>query len=101
LQQGIGLMIIDIVTNRQANLHNDLMRLLENGDEFLLAPAPLYGTAYRPLRRPTGDQIEIWTATLAIDQPLPVLPLALDKGICVPLDLEGTYVEACQRSRLV
>ena len=101
LQQGIGLMIVDIVTNREANLHNQLVHLLEKGDEFLLSTAPLYATAYRPIRHPASDQIEIWTAILAVGQSLPVLPLALDKGLCVPLDLEGTYTEACQRSRLV
>jgi hypothetical protein len=100
LQQGIGLIIADIVTNRQANLHNELVRLLEKGDEFLLPPATVYATAYRPVRRPGGDEIEIWFATLAVGQSLPVLPLALDKGMCIPLDLEATYTEACQRSRL-
>jgi hypothetical protein len=101
LQQGIGLMITDIVTDRQANLHNEFVRLLERGDEFLMPPAPLYATAYRPVRRSTSDQIEIWISTLAVGQSLPVLPLALDKGMCVPLDLEAPYVEACQRSRLL
>ena len=100
LQQGIGLIVADIVTNRQANLHNELVDLLEKGDEFLLPPATLYATAYRPVRRRTGDQIQIWFATLAVGQALPALPLALDKGMCVPLDLEATYTEACQRSRL-
>ncbi|MDP6506156.1 MAG: hypothetical protein QF886_21205 [Planctomycetota bacterium] len=31
---------------------------------------------------------------------LPVQPLWLDKGMRVPLDLESTYSEACERSRL-
>ena len=31
---------------------------------------------------------------------LPVLPLALDNAVCVPLDLDATYREACQHSRL-
>jgi hypothetical protein len=100
LQQGIGLTIVDIVTNRQANLHNELVRLLQRGDEFLLPPAPVYATAYRPVRHASSDQIETWFATLKVTESLPVLPLALDKGICVPLDLEATYTEACQRSRL-
>jgi len=100
LHQGIGLIVADIVTDRQANLHNELVELLEKGDEFLLPSATLYATAYRPVRRRTGDQIEIWFATLAVGQALPVLPLALDKGICVPLDLEATYTEARQHSRL-
>lgn len=93
-------MIVDIVTNRQANLHDELVRLLEKGDEFLLSPTPLYATAYRPVRSATSDQIEIWSAALSVGQSLPILPLALDKGACVPLDLEATYAEACQRSRL-
>jgi hypothetical protein len=100
LQQGIGLVIIDIVTSRQANLHNELMALLQLGTEFLLSSDPLYAIGYRPVRRPTVEQIEAWPATLAIGQSLPVLPLALDKGVCVPLNLEATYSEACQRRRL-
>jgi hypothetical protein len=100
LHRGIGLMIVDIVTNRQANLHNELVRLLEKSEEFLLPPGPLYATAYRPARRSGDDQIDIWLTPLAVGQALPVMPLALDKGICVPLDLETTYTEARLRSRL-
>gem|GEM_PF-5535882 len=37
---------------------------------------------------------------LALGQPLPVLPLALRNAGVVPVDLETTYTEACQRSRL-
>ena len=46
LQQGIGLMLIDIVTSRQANLHNELVYLLDAGEQFLLPLEPLYATAY-------------------------------------------------------
>jgi hypothetical protein len=100
LQQAIGLIVADIVTGGQANLHNELVELLEKGEEFLLSAATLYATAYRPVRRRAGDQIDIWFATLEAGQGLPVLPLALDKGICVPLDLEATYTDARQHSRL-
>lgn len=31
---------------------------------------------------------------------LPLLPLSLDRDICLPLELEPPYAEACQRSRL-
>jgi len=34
LQQGIGLVIVDIVTERQANLHDELNSLLEHADTF-------------------------------------------------------------------
>jgi hypothetical protein len=100
LQQGVGLMIVDIVTSRNASLHNELVQLLGNEGKFLLAPDMLYATAYRPVRRPQADKIQVWAAELRVTQALPELPLALDKGLCVPLDLEAPYLEACQRLRL-
>jgi hypothetical protein len=100
LQQGIGLMIVDIVTSRQANLHNALVDLLAVGAPFWLPGEPLYATAYRPVRREDTEQIEVWSAMLAVGAPLPLLPLPLDKAIAVPIDLGTTYGEACQRSRL-
>jgi hypothetical protein len=100
IQQGIGLMVVDIVTNRQANLHNELIALLEKGEEFLLPAGPLYATSYRPVRRAGADQIEVWSGPIAVGQALPLLSLALDKGMCVPLDLEAAYKDTCERSRL-
>jgi hypothetical protein len=100
LQQGIGLMIIDIVTNRHANLHNALVHLLDAGEQFLLPVEPLYATAYHPVRHADAEAIHVWAATLALGQELPLLPLPLDKALCVPLDLGATYGEACQRTRL-
>jgi hypothetical protein len=46
------------------------------------------------------EQIEVWPVPLAVGQPLPVLPLALNAELCLPLDLEATYIAACQRRRL-
>jgi hypothetical protein len=101
LQQGIGLVIVDIVTSRLANLHNELIRLLEQSDSFTLAGEPaLYTVAYRPSRRESGDQIEIWPVPLAIGQGLPIMPLPLQGLPTVPLDLETTYNTTCQDSRL-
>jgi hypothetical protein len=101
VQQGIGLMLIDIVTNRQANLHNELVYMLNAGEQCLLPSEQLYATAYRPMRRADAEEIEVWLATLAVGQPLPLLPLPLDKAIFMPLDLGATYRDACQRSRLL
>ena len=100
LQQGIGLVIVDIVTSRPANLHNELVRLLECDEQFLLPADSLYAVAYRPLRRDESDDIDVWSKRLAVGLPLCELPLALDKGLAVPLDLNATYTEACQRSRI-
>jgi hypothetical protein len=101
LCQGISLVLIDIVTSRQGNLHNELMRALGHGEAFARgADVALYGVAYRPVVRNQAEQIDIWPAALAVGQPLPVLPLALNAELCLPLELEATYVAACQRRRL-
>jgi hypothetical protein len=101
LQQGIGLIVVDIVTERQANLHDELIHLLEQEETFAFRQdTPLYAVAYRPGRRATGDQIEIWPMTLTLGQALPILPLALRGVATVPVDLDTTYITTCQDSRL-
>lgn len=101
LSRGIGLIVVDIVTNRLANLHNELMELLDQSGPFLIEPPiSTYTVAYRPSRKPAGDQIELWPLPLAIGDALPLLPLALRNADVVPIDLEEAYCEACRRSRL-
>lgn len=101
LSRGIGVIVVDIVTNRLANLHNETVLLLGHGDPFLLpASVTTYAVAYRPSRQPAGDQIEVWPESLALGRPLPVLPLGLRNAGIVPVNLESAYVEARRRSRL-
>ena len=101
LQMGMGLVIVDVVTERLANLHDDLMRLMEKPEMFFFpGQTDLYAVAYRPARHKDGDQIDCWTAPLAVGQELPTMPLALRGGPTLPLELEATYVEARRRSRL-
>jgi hypothetical protein len=101
LTRGIGLIVVDIVTNRSANLHNEVIGLLGRAEPFLLpAAATTYAIAYRPSRQPCGDQIELWPKLLGLGQPLPTLPLALRNAGVVPVDLDETYGEARERSRL-
>jgi hypothetical protein len=101
LQRGIGVIAVDTVTTRQANMHNELVRLLELEDRFrMAAEAPLAAVAYRPARRGATDEIDVWAVALALGGALPVLPLALLRHRAIPLDLEATYTEARQRARL-
>ena len=101
LHQGIALVIIDIVTSRRANLHNETMRLMDAAEEFLLpADADLYAAAYRPVLRQERAEIDLWTAPVAVGGPLPTLPLRLTGDLFVPVDFEAAYVEACRRRRL-
>jgi hypothetical protein len=102
LQEGIGLLIVDVVTERHANLHDELIRLLEHGERYRFpTESLLYAVAYHPVRRdPGGDQIDIWPMPLTLGEPLPTLPLTLRGGPIVPIDLEITYTEARRISRL-
>jgi hypothetical protein len=101
LQRGIGLIVVDIVTSRHANLHDELMALLGHSAGALFpVPTPLYATAYRPVHRQERNEIDLWREPLALGQPLPTLPLAVRGLGCLPIDLEGTYMEARKRGRI-
>jgi hypothetical protein len=101
LAQGISLIVMDIVTNRHANLHNELMRLMEAGSELdFPGDVTLYAAAYRPVRRGEQEEIELWLRRLAVGQALPTLPLRLTADLFVPVDFEAAYGEACRRRRL-
>lgn len=101
LQQGIGLVVVDVVTERQANLHDELIALLEQPEEFKFpGDANLYTVAYRPSQNEEAGQIEIWPVPLSIGRELPVVPLALRGVATVPIDLETTYAATCADSRL-
>ncbi len=101
LQRGVGVVFADTVTTRQANMHNELVRLLEWEEPLQMPPDVwLAAVAYRPVRREDANHIDIWTAPLTVGGALPVLPLALLGTRAVPLDLEATYMEARQQARL-
>ncbi|HXG11675.1 MAG TPA: DUF4058 family protein [Gemmataceae bacterium] len=102
LHQGISLIIIDIVTNRRANLHNEIMRLMDAAPDLNLPPeTDLYSVAYRPVLRQGQPKIDLWFATFNVGGALPVMPLRLTGDLFVPVDFEATYQEACRRRRLV
>jgi hypothetical protein len=101
LQRGIGLILVDIVTSRHANLHDELAALLGNQAEFAFpAAAALYATAYRPVQRQETSEIDLWREPLAVGKILPTLPLAVRGLDCMPVDLEETYMAARKRGRV-
>lgn len=101
LAQGVSLIVVDIVTNRHANLHNDLMRLLEAASDLDFPDGvSLYAVAYRPARRAERSEIDVWLRRLTIGAPLPTLPLRLTGDQFVAVDFEAAYQEACRRRRL-
>jgi hypothetical protein len=102
LSRGIGLIVVDVVTSRQANLHNELAEWLGWDAGFQMTREQvLYTVAYRPLRLESGEErILTWPVSLAVGQPLPTMPLSLEAEHCVAVPLETAYTEACQRRRV-
>ena len=100
LGKGVGLVVLDIVTERHENLHNELVRIAEHDAKFLMPDDQwIYATAYRPVSRKKKDLIDLWQWPLKVGEPLPAVPLALKSYGCVRLDLEATYAETCTVTR--
>jgi hypothetical protein len=90
LQRGIGVVVVDIVTTRQANLHNEMVEALRLEETFRLGDdVSLVALAYRPASRDSQAQVDVWAVPLRVGGTLPVLPLALRGAGPVPLDLEA------------
>jgi hypothetical protein len=101
LGQGVSLIVVDIITTRHANLHNDLMRLMQAPPDLEFPREQnLYAVAYRPVRRGEKEEIDLWRQPLALGAPLPTLPLRLTGDLFLPVDFEAAYLEACRRRRL-
>jgi hypothetical protein len=101
LSRGIGLIIVDVVTSRHGNLHNEMIDLVGLESAYRMpSEQSLYSVAYRPLRVGGSDRIETWPVELTIGQALPTMPLSLEVELCLAVDLEAAYVEACHRRRL-
>lgn len=93
LDQGVGLVIVDVVTDRLANFHNELMAAL-GGTHAFPKGVPTYVAGYKPVRREGRNEIDVWAEPAVVGQPVPSVPLALRRGPLVPLDLEATYAQA-------
>jgi hypothetical protein len=102
LQHGIGVVIVDVVTARNANLHEELFDVLEvKGRRSAWESATgLYAIAYRAVTVRKKPRVEAWPETLTLGQPLPTVPLWLSLDLCVPVNLEESYLAACKSLRI-
>jgi hypothetical protein len=100
LQQGVGLVVVDVVTVRRANLHDELLaRLRAPG----VTPweAELYTVSYRPVHRAGQSSLDIWQALMGVGSSLPAVPLWLRGNLCLPVDLDTTYNRTCREQRIM
>jgi hypothetical protein len=94
LQIGIGLVIVDTVTNRHANFHNELIAELGRGRVPPMPDTPTYVTSFRPVGYGAVESLDVWPYTAAVGRPVPAVPLPLRDGPDVMLDLEATYMQS-------
>lgn len=102
LHEGVSVVLIDVVTERRANLHNQIAEAMRMppGSE-LPSGAELYAASYRPVIREANPELDLWLATFAVGDPLPTMPLRLIADYFVPVDFEATYTDARRRRKLV
>jgi hypothetical protein len=95
LKARVSLVLIDIVTERHANLFKDLMEYLEIRNPVNPLQGPLYCCSLLPRGSNGHAKVDVWPEVLQIGAVLPRLPLWLRDDLAVPLELESTYEETC------
>lgn len=94
LQRGGGLVVVDTVTTRRADLHAAILEAL-GAAEVTAGLAGPSATAYRSAAADGGAELQAWPAPLVVGEPLPTVPLWIAPDLPVPLDLEASHTAAC------
>jgi hypothetical protein len=101
LQQGVAVIIVDVVTERTANLHAALADILGLAHPLAwCSSSQLYAVAYRPTQAAAAQRLEAWPEVLAVGVALPTMPLWLSEALCLPLALEESYRATCAALRI-
>lgn len=108
LQSGVGLVLVDVVTGRRADLHGDLLARVSGGPAREAVPltdsksetAGLFSASYRPVMREGATVLDWWREALSLGMELPTMPLWLPGGMCLPLELGATYARTCREQRI-
>ena len=110
LDAGASVVVVDAITERAADLHGELCRLLDLPPAFAwTSPSGLSAVCYRAVQGswsvkfaiPDGKlRLEVWPHELRVGDPLPTVPLWLAADLAVPFELGATYAAACRSLRL-
>jgi hypothetical protein len=102
LQQGVSVVVLDVVTERRANLHNQLMNEMGITGPALLPPkTSIYVSSYRPVKRNEQTELDVWAEPCVLGEAVPTVPLRLTGDLIIPVEFEATYHEICQRRNLI
>jgi len=99
VRKGTGLVLIDIVTTRDVDMHRNLHQALNPGAKRRIR-TPRFAAAYHQIGRPTEMQFDIQLEPLTIGGKLPTMPLYLKNGPLIPVDLSTTYQQVCRAVRI-
>jgi hypothetical protein len=99
LRHGCGVVVVDIVTTRTADINEGIYAALE-AEMPSLPDGSLCAISYRPVGGNGNGQLLAWAKELEIGQPLPTLPLWLNGEVSVPLDLDASHAAACADLRI-
>jgi hypothetical protein len=99
LRRGAGVVVVDVVTTRHADLQADLFAAL-GVEPPTGGTRGLSAVSYRPAGRGDEGRLLAWSEALEVGRPLPTLPLWLDGELPVPLDLESSHQAACDDLRI-
>jgi hypothetical protein len=102
LQKDVCVAIVDLVTEKQFNLCEDLL-VLAGRTDTQLGPTPthVYSVTIRVRKRPRKRSLlDLWYYPMTLGQPLPALPIWLSADLSVTLPLEPSYEETCHLLRI-
>ena len=97
-QQGVGLLVVDVVTDRHRNWHAELLkRRGRNGENGHTQRSV---AAHRPVERNDQTSLNVWRESLKLGSILTTMPPWLKGNLCLPVDLEATYDRTCRVQRI-
>lgn len=102
LREGVCVSIVDVVTERHANLYVETLARLRQPEHGLGAEPPsLYAVTLRARRRGKKPPlVDAWFRPLTLGQPLPTIPLWLSPTLNITFPLEPSYQEVCRLLRI-
>lgn len=97
VRQGVCVSVVDVVTERYANLYADALEELGSADPALGAEPPeIYAVTVRRREIAGRPKLEAWSYPVQVGGPLPTLPVWLTEDRWVPLELEAGYEATCR-----
>ncbi len=101
LQNGVSVVVVDVVTERSGNMHAEILDVLQlrTGPAWQ-SPTELYALAYRTVPQNGKSFLQIWPETIHLRAVLPTMLLWIEPDQSVSLVLEDSYRAACVALRI-